>query len=596
MNDSPTPVPSGQRFSPLFVLAVIGLLTGHYVLGITASNDKSQTGDEGAHLTGGVTYWAFNDYRIQPENGNWPQRWCGLPVWLSGCRLPSTDSAAWKQLEQWTVAEQFFYCSGNDVDGMLRRGRGMTGLLGVALGLLVYACSRQMFGRAGGLMSLALFAFSPALLAHGFLVTSDLASALFFTASVAGLWRLLHRVSIATLGTAWFALSGLFLSKFSAPMIVPIGLILLAVRLANRAPLKIGIGEGRALHGRARQLVVLVGVAGMLVLGVAGSIWASYGFRYSLVNPALAENAASVPWQDVETSSATLERAIYVAREYHLLPEAYLFGLAHVLHHSEQRNAFFNGEFRRFGWLGFFPYCLAAKTPLAMFLLLGLAVAAVGYRARQALGADRGLRGPLRHVAYAAAPWLVFLAVYWWFALMSHLNIGHRHLLPTYPAMFILAGAAAWWFVSPANWAGPVAGRHVPATAASRPGVFVYTMRILVCASLVASAVEAISSWPHYLAYFNPLFGGPGQAYRHLADSSLDWSQDLKGVAAAGWMRIPRTLATRSVCIFRSTGAATGVLRHSAQRLSGFPRCRSQHAPRPLTGGTYLVSQRCWIA
>ena len=78
-----------------------------------------------------------------------------------------------------------------------------------------------------------LFAFSPAMLTHGFLITSDMASALFFTTSVGARWRLLHRVSAGTLVATWLALSGLFLSKFASPMIVPMGGLMLAARLLN---------------------------------------------------------------------------------------------------------------------------------------------------------------------------------------------------------------------------------------------------------------------------------------------------------------------------------------------------------------------------
>ena len=38
--------------------------------------------------------------------------------------------------------------------------------------------------------------------------------------------------------------------------------------------------------------------------------------------------------------------------------------------------------------------------------------------------------------------------------------------------------------------------------------------------------VESQSIRPHYLAYFNPLWG-PQKAYRLAVDSSLDWGQDL---------------------------------------------------------------------
>jgi len=178
---------------------VAGLLACYLALGLSASRFKSQTGDEGVHLTGGVSYWAYNDYRIQPENGNWPQRLCGLPVWLSGYRIPSLDDPAWRELRQWVVSDQFIYELGNDADGMLLRGRVMTALLGVSLALLVYGWSKRLFGPRGGLLSLTLFAFSPAMLTHGFLITSDMASALFFTAAVGALWKLLHRVSPATL-------------------------------------------------------------------------------------------------------------------------------------------------------------------------------------------------------------------------------------------------------------------------------------------------------------------------------------------------------------------------------------------------------------
>jgi hypothetical protein len=35
---------------------------------------------------------------------------------------------------------------------------------------------------------------------------------------------------------------------------------------------------------------------------------------------------------------------------------------------------------------------------------------------------------------------------------------------------------------------------------------------------------------PHYLAYFNEIAGGPGRGYKFLADSNIDWGQDLIGL------------------------------------------------------------------
>ncbi len=116
-----------------------------------------------------------------------------------------------------------------------------------------------------------------------------------------------------------------------------------------------------------------------------------------------------------------------------------------------------------------------------------------------------------------ALPFGTLFAVYWAAAVTSHLNIGHRHLLPTYPPLFILGGAAAaWWTWSPDRL--PI-GRARRWRAAA-PG-------LALAALLALAAAETIGRFPNYLSYFNVLAGGADHAYRHLVDSSLDWGQDL---------------------------------------------------------------------
>ena len=202
------------------------------------------------------------------------------------------------------------YGSGNDADVLLLRARTMTALLGTALGLLVFLWARRLFGPLGGILSLTVYAFSPAALTHGFLATTDMASAVGFTAAVGALWMLLHRVSALSFLACWSAMSGLFLSKFSAPAIVPMGLLMLAVRLFSGVPLTVGRGSGREIRGRARILAVFAGVLPLLVMGVALSIWASYGFRYAMINPELDQFDTSPPWKDVEFHVPLANRAV----------------------------------------------------------------------------------------------------------------------------------------------------------------------------------------------------------------------------------------------------------------------------------------------
>jgi hypothetical protein len=131
-----------------------------------------------------------------------------------------------------------------------------------------------------------------------------------------------------------------------------------------------------------------------------------------------------------------------------------------------------------------------------------LALAATGV-----VRSRRAGESTLSTLLYETAPLLVFLVVYWAFALTSHLNIGQRYLLPTYPVMFILAGAAALWL---------------------RP--LAYAPSLLGAGLLLAFVAESLLTWPNYLSYFNAVAGGPKNGYRHLVDSSLDWGQDLPGL------------------------------------------------------------------
>jgi hypothetical protein len=99
---------------------------------------------------------------------------------------------------------------------------------------------------------------------------------------------------------------------------------------------------------------------------------------------------------------------------------------------------------------------------------------------------------------------VAIIAVYAVSAWLTRLNIGHRHLLPLYPAIFIICGSCLWLF----NWR---------------------RSKFLAASVLLLISWDIFSSFairPHYLAYFNESIG-PANGYKHLVDSSLDWGQDL---------------------------------------------------------------------
>ena len=108
---------------------------------------------------------------------------------------------------------------------------GSFGLVGVALGLLVFAWSRRLFGDGGGLLSLALFATSPTLLAHGRMLTSDMSAALGLLGCAALLWWLLQRPSAPRVLICGLAVGALLTCKLSGVLVVPIAVVLVVVRV-----------------------------------------------------------------------------------------------------------------------------------------------------------------------------------------------------------------------------------------------------------------------------------------------------------------------------------------------------------------------------
>jgi len=544
------------------------------VLAVTSILKKSATSDETVHLAAGYSYWHHNDYRIDPENGNLPQRWMGLPFLVGHHTYPRQEPG---MLDEWQVGYDFLFNWGNNPDWLLLQARAMIALLGAGLGLLVYGWSRRLYGRLGGWISLVLYVFSTAMLANSSLGTSDTAASLCFLASAGCLWRVLHRVSPLTVAGSCLVMGALFVSKMSAALIIPIGVVLILIRLASARPLVVAAGRTVQIAKPSRQALVFLGLILLHVLATWAIIWAFYGFRYSVVSasPVQQSETARRYWQNYQGGTFPFRSEIEFLAKHHLLPEGFLLGQAHVLKFSQSRPSFLNGQYSITGWRSFFPYCFLAKTSLGVFVVLILAGAGayLSWRRRKGKRPPAGEQ-TVRQSLYRTAPLWVLLAVYWAFAISSKMNIGHRHILPTYPPMFVLAGAAACWFARP----GRVA-------------------KIALVAALVFVAGEALWMWPNYLAYFNPLASGPRNGYRHLVDSSLDWGQDVPGLKAwldrNGLSNQNRTVVYLS---YFGNGSPTyyGV---QAERLPGYVnrdlfKGGRLHVSRvgPLTAGVYCIS------
>jgi len=260
---------------------VAALLAIHFALAVTSVMNKCATADETAHLPAGYCYWVRNDYRLNPENGNLPQRWCAIPLLFSRYSFPAGPSRFWTASNVWELGHRFFYLMGNDLQAMLLKARAFTALMSVALGMIVYFWSRRLFGPIGGVISLSLYVFNPTMLANGSLVTSDMAAALFFTASLWSLSLMVNKVTAATVLGSAFAMAGLFLSKFSAALIIPVAAVLMGLQLLSRESVPAGVSRLIEVKAIWRRAAVFAGAVLVHAVVIVAVIWAFYGFRYS---------------------------------------------------------------------------------------------------------------------------------------------------------------------------------------------------------------------------------------------------------------------------------------------------------------------------
>jgi hypothetical protein len=465
----------------------LGLLLATFVVaGWFALRSDSAVFDETPHVGDGLAILDRADFRLNPEHPPLIKMWATLPLHARHLAAPDYTSTAWLRGDQWTFGFETLngpLSMGERRDPMrvLVPARAMVLGLGVLLGILVWSWSRSLFGPSGGLVTAFLFALSPTMLAHAHLVTTDLGAALGIVLSVTSFRRYVMSPSVVNGVRAGIGTAIALLLKFSTLVLGPILLALAAIEVMFPP------------EGATRRRVLGTVVRGLLAIAVlsVGAIWAAYQFRFA----ASPDPTFSLPWDARAKVGQGVPPTIAFLREHRLVPEGYLYGLTASLQDA-RAEAFFNGEVSKAGWTWYFPEALALKSPPALLLLAALAWG-VGLQ-----------RSKLR--LFTAACLVVPVLVYAGFCMASGLNLGHRHLAPLEPFLFVACGSLPR-LIEKARWRRWIAG-----------------------ALLAGYAVSFAYATPRYLTYFNVFAGGRAGGSRYLLDSNLDWGQDL--IRLKTWM------------------------------------------------------------
>lgn len=484
---------------------MFALLAGYAVSAWTASLSQGLSFDEGLQIAVGAHQWRRGDFRMEGGNGDLIKRWATLPLLISRPQLVDPTDPVWKSGNAYELGRKFLFELGNQPDEILWQTRAMIALLGGWTGWLVYRRAREIFGQPGGLVALALFAASPAMLAFGGVVSTDLSITLALFGGTHAVWRLLHRITPGRVvaGLGWSAL--LALAKASSLAVVPIATLLVAFRLWAGRPLRVRLLSRRwTFTGRGSQAGIFLLLFVLHAGAAVTALWAHYDFRFDARGDA---NDPTLQFNEPFTRDEVprpLSSLVATLQRHRLLPDGFLRGIESLLSCDDGLGSYMAGTWRLNGHWTFFPYAIWAKTPPGVWALL-LVGAGLLWQLR------RTESNRARSKAYALVPCAALVTGYLALALGEDINIGHRHVLPIYPALYVLAGAAglAWPYV-------------------------VRPWRIAVLLLAIGSALGTVAVAPHHLAYFSPLVGGPANGYRQLVDSSLDWGMGLP--ALRGWV------------------------------------------------------------
>ncbi len=554
---TPAPEPSKRPEAPerrrfLTILAVVALLIAHYGMAARSLLGENPTVDEVAHLPAGVTYWQTGTFKLYHHNPPLFKLVAALPVVLSHPQMETLyQLRSWrsKSPSQATFSQLFAAANARRYFELFDLARLMMPIFTVIGGLAVFAWSSRLYGRLAGLLSLALWAFSPNILAHARLVTSDACSTALGVAATYVFWRYLHRPT-----WRWAIASGAMLglaqlSKFSMLLLYAIwpflwaahGLIVERTRGTGLRPI---LTRG-LVHGLAVVAISFLTIdAGYFFEGV-GRPLGSFEFGSRTLTVPVAPGVAR-PHSENELLEAAWQfrvnffRGTWLDRFPAPLPEHYLLGFdeqkieaegipqryfvaaelrksrspaevaAYVdehRRHPQTRNertagytVYLDGELRDTGWHSYYVRAILYKVPEGTLLLFALSIAVL-------VAVRKALAGWFDELALLTIPVVILFSM----TFLTDINLGLRYVLGVFPYFFIGIGKVVPWSLGLREPWRKVGGA-------------------IVGGALALTLTASVWIAPSYLAYFNWASGGPDREPVRLIDSNLDWGQDLVGL------------------------------------------------------------------
>lgn len=448
------------------------------VLIFFSSQKQSLTVDEPNHLFCGMEWLQEGTYTAWPENPPLSRVIIAMGPYLKGHSIAVSSGHD-------TIDEHFFasYDLSYFTLASLRDNLFWMRIFILPMFLLslwiVWYWARSVGGNAVAFLAAALYAMLPSLLAHSGLATTDITFLALFTITLCCLSRWISKPTLKRGALLGLSLGASLLTKYSVFAFFVVAALLMLIMFFFY-----GLKEtGRTL----RQWGLMAFRSGLLSAVLAFfCVWAFFGFSVGTIGeqPAI---QAGIKQGMLPAELSTI---------WMPAPEWFAGLVLVAAHNLGGHPAYVGGIIATHGFWYFYPMAALLKTPLPflIFLLMGLAGAWLPLGERESRNWEV--------MALVLLPFVILLSVFF-----SNINIGLRHVLVIYSVGAV--GAAAgffrllnYQFVHSREWKVVI------------PAILVFWQ-----------ASIAISAYPKYLSYFNPLAGEePGEL---LLDSDLDWGQGM---------------------------------------------------------------------
>ncbi len=482
-------------------------------LAITSAWDDSVIVDEVPHIGAGYSYLTRQDMRLNPEHPPLAKDLAALPLVFLDFKQSVFEQKFWQTdiNGQWEFGRYFMFNSDNDADTIKHWVKFPMLLFFTLSATLIYLWGKRLYGYLGAIIALVLFAFSPSVIAHARFVTTDVPALFGVLFALYFFIKYLRVPSGKNLFISGISLGVALLTKFSTFLVGPLFMILAIIYGWVMA----GSQLTEKINAVARQFtrVMLVAIIGLVIV-----VWPVYYFHV---------HGYPVERQMDDTqfllgsfgNRALADTVIWLADKPYLRALGqYFLGLLMVVQRSTGGNTtFFLGEVSAAGWRSYFPIVYFLKETLAWWILTLIAILMIGTQVKSSEFKAKSIADWIRN-HFDEFAMIIWLVIYWTTSIKSNLNIGVRHLLPTFPFAILLVSGQISKLIKKVH---EKAGQLNRATFVS---------------VIVPTAVAILLSWhfyenakvfPYYLSYFNQIAGGPAGGYRYVVDSNLDWGQDL---------------------------------------------------------------------